>query len=142
MGGTLRIVMLFLIPGVTAIAQQTRPASTADPRREAAQAIADSLARLPELEAVNASMVQSNSELSRMYAALSHKIADAQRLAEGNPTSAQDQLKQLQEMTTTFNVQYVRLQEKMQQLSQQFSVLSNIMKTKHDTAKNAIGNIR
>jgi hypothetical protein len=40
--------------------------------------------------------------------------------------------KQMQEM----------LQQKMQADNRQFTTLSNIMKTKHDTAKNAINNVR
>jgi hypothetical protein len=42
----------------------------------------------------------------------------------------------------SFNMQYLQLQNEMQQENRKFSVLSNIMKTKHDTAKNAINNVR
>lgn len=34
------------------------------------------------------------------------------------------------------------LQSKMQQENRQYTTVSNVLKTKHDTAKNAIGNIR
>jgi hypothetical protein len=39
------------------------------------------------------------------------------------------------------NLQYLQLQERMQQESREFSTLSNVMKVKHDTARSAIGNI-
>ena len=56
------------------------------------------------------------------------------------PTSRQRQL--MEEMNQSFNMQYLALQENMQNESRRFSLLSNIMKTKHDTAKNSISNLR
>jgi len=50
--------------------------------------------------------------------------------------------REMQEMNMSFNMQYLSLQQKMQADNRQFSLLSNIMKTKHDTAKNAISNVR
>lgn len=50
--------------------------------------------------------------------------------------------KKMQEMNQSFNLQYLQLQQKMQSDNRQFTLLSNIMKTKHDTAKNAINNVR
>ena len=43
---------------------------------------------------------------------------------------------------TTGEPQYLALQEKMQNENRQFTTLSNVMKTKHDTAKNSISNVR
>jgi len=39
-------------------------------------------------------------------------------------------------------MQYLMLQQKMQSDNRRFTLLSNIMKIKHDTAKNAINNVR
>jgi len=39
------------------------------------------------------------------------------------------------------NLQYLQLQERMQQESREFTTLSNVMRVKHDTARAAIGNI-
>ena len=50
--------------------------------------------------------------------------------------------KEMQEMNQSFNLQYLQLQQKMQSDNRQFTLMSNIMKTKHDTAKNAINNVR
>jgi hypothetical protein len=52
------------------------------------------------------------------------------------------QTRQMQEMNMSFNLQYLNLQQEMQQENRQFTMVSNIMKTKHDTAKSAINNIR
>jgi predicted RNase H-like nuclease (RuvC/YqgF family) len=46
------------------------------------------------------------------------------------------------EQVKSFDMQYLNLQEKMQDESRRFTMLSNISKTKHDTVKNSIGNIR
>ena len=42
----------------------------------------------------------------------------------------------------SFNLQYLQLQSQMQQENRAYTAVSNIMKTKHDTAKNSISNIR
>ena len=45
-------------------------------------------------------------------------------------------------MNYAFNRQYLMLQNQMQKENQAFSTLSNVMKTKHDTVKNSIQNLR
>ena len=59
--------------------------------------------------------------------------------------SSQAQLMQatqgMQEMQMSFNMQYLQLQNSMQNDNRQFTMVSNIMKTKHDTVKNTISNI-
>ncbi|HET6714411.1 MAG TPA: hypothetical protein VFI59_11970 [Actinomycetota bacterium] len=49
---------------------------------------------------------------------------------------------EMQEMQMSFNLRYLQLQNSMQEDSRRFTALSNIMKTKHETVKNMIGNIR
>ena len=70
-----------------------------------------------------------------MLAELSASIQDAQ--AEFIRT-----LTEMQEMQMSFNLRYLQLQNSMQDESRRFTALSNIMKTKHETVKNTIGNIR
>jgi hypothetical protein len=58
----------------------------------------------------------------------------------------QDQLlnatKQMQETQMSFNLQYLMLQSQMQHEARSYAAISNIMKTKHDAAKNALNNVR
>ena len=61
---------------------------------------------------------------------------------KGTPGSTMSQMENMQEMNQSFNLQYLALQQNMQNESRQFSLLSNILKTKHDTAKNSISNLR
>jgi hypothetical protein len=64
---------------------------------------------------------------------------------QGSGNGQQDllnQTKDMQEMMASFNLQYLQLQEKMQMENRSFSTVSNVMKTKHDTAKSSISNVR
>ncbi len=63
-------------------------------------------------------------------------------LGSGSSQDWIDKMQAYQEMNQSFNMQYLALQQKMQDESRRFSVISNIMKTKHDTAKNSISNVR
>ena len=49
---------------------------------------------------------------------------------------------QMQETQMSFNLQYLQLQSQMQHENRSYTAVSNIMKTKHDTVKNSISNIR
>lgn len=48
----------------------------------------------------------------------------------------------MEEMDQSLNLQFLQLQQDMQADNRKFTTISNVMKTKHDTAKNAINNIR
>jgi hypothetical protein len=62
----------------------------------------------------------------------------------GSDTSGQlmQATQNMQETQMSFNLQYLQLQDSMQNENRQFTMVSNIMKTKHDTVKNSISNIR
>jgi septal ring factor EnvC (AmiA/AmiB activator) len=61
-------------------------------------------------------------------------------------SNSQNQLlnatKQMQETQMSFNLQYLQLQSQMQHENRSYTAISNIMKTKHDTVKNSISNVR
>ena len=46
------------------------------------------------------------------------------------------------EMNQDFNMQYLNLQESMQAESRQYTAMSNVSKTKTDTAKNSLSNVK
>jgi hypothetical protein len=59
--------------------------------------------------------------------------------ASGNePASIEGALAQSQE----FNLYYLQLQEQLAAENRAYSAMSNVLKARHDTVKNAIGNIR
>ena len=50
--------------------------------------------------------------------------------------------KEMQDTQMSFNRQYLLLQQQMQQENRSYTAVSNIMKSKHDTVKNSISNVR
>jgi len=66
----------------------------------------------------------------------------ATTVAGGAQGDMMGRMEKMQEMNQSFNMQYLGLQQKMQDESRRFTMISNIMKTKHDTAKNSISNLR
>jgi len=61
--------------------------------------------------------------------------------ATGAPGDLLEATRVLQQEAQAMNLQYLQLQERMQQESREFTTLSNVMRVKHDTARAAIGNI-
>ena len=80
----------------------------------------------------------------RMEKHMEMAAANMEELAAQGDSGAMQLLatKEMQEMNQSFNLQYLELQQNMQQENRKFSTLSNIMKTKHDTAKATINNVR
>ena len=72
------------------------------------------------------------------------KLAGALNASSGGNSAAQlmAATQQMQETQMSFNLQYLQLQDQMQRENQQYTAVSNLLKTKHDTVKNAIHNIR
>jgi hypothetical protein len=125
------------------IGQRDNPAIPS--RLQAVQSIDELSVSLAELEKSQASLLRVSLEMSRMLGSLRQKIAELGAIAapERGPISLlASTIRRLQEMNQSFNIQYLMLQQDMQTENRQFTLVSNIMKTKHDTAKNAINNVR
>ena len=60
----------------------------------------------------------------------------------GSESSLMSATQQMQETQMSFNLQYLQLQSAMQNENRSFTVVSNLMKTKHDMVKNSLSNIR
>ena len=98
-----------------------------------------------ELDDSYARSVRLEEQLIELVNAFSREVADfLARIAAGD--HSRDQLlvatKQMQEIQMSFNQQYLQLQMQMQRENRSYTSVSNIMKTRHDTVKNSIGNIR
>jgi hypothetical protein len=63
-------------------------------------------------------------------------------LAQASARPESRTIAELQRVQADFNVQYLQLQSQMQNENRSYTAISNIMKTKHDTAKNSISNVR
>lgn len=83
-------------------------------------------------------------------ASLSEDSTLASRTALGsdsiNPAAERGDLigamEEMQQTMVSNNMQMLNVQRKFQQESEKFTLSSNIMKTRHDTSKNAINNVR
>lgn len=102
-----------------------------------------------KLNESHAKLVEAVGELESLYLQLSRKVKEVSRLALDAEKSKSIETKtlfqsiqEMQEMAISFNLQYLTLQNKISQENRQYSMVSNIMKNKHDTAKNAINIIR
>jgi hypothetical protein len=73
---------------------------------------------------------------------LAQQSEQAAKLADRGQQALLQTTKDMQETQMSFNLQYLQLQSQMQHESRSFTAISNIMKTKHDTVKNSISNVR
>lgn len=82
-------------------------------------------------------------KLEKSYDGMASKIVgtDANPKSD-SPPQLLDATKQMQETQMSFNLQYLQLQSQMQHENRSYTAVSNIMKTKHDTVKNSISNVR
>lgn len=114
-------------------------------RLQALRSMDELSGNLAELAKHHSNLEESSRKVQEMYSALVRKIGELAAIAARSRTTDPPLLmsiKQLQEMSQSFNTQYLMLQEKISHENRQYSMLSNIMKSKHDTAKNSINNIR
>jgi len=98
---------------------------------------------LASLDGCFAEALKVNEESARRMKELLEKSASLfEQVGEGDAAAILQATENMQERQMSFNLQYLALQQQMQEENRQFSMVSNIMKTKHDTAKNSISNIR
>ena len=114
------------LPGAPIVAAAVRPASSvASSSLSAGGAVGLGAPRVP----------------TRLGTAENPTAVGAAAAAPGGPgegSSVEGALAQSQE----FNLYYLQLQEQLSAENRAFSAMSNVLKTRHDTVKNAIGNIR
>jgi len=120
-------------------------------RAEMAQTMDQAQSDLAALNQHHESYRQAAEKLSALYSNLSKKVEEVGKAASGvnssrGSSSSVSQLlqatQQMQETQMSFNLQYLQLQQQMQQENRQYTEVSNIMKSRHDTVKNAIGNLK
>jgi len=104
---------------------------------EALHALKQADAELASLVALHRQMLANTQRLSKLAVQLSHAITDAE--AKAGDTKARQQL---QELNTNFNLMQLQIGQSIDEESRRFTLVSNVLKTRHDTAKNSINNIR
>jgi hypothetical protein len=101
-----------------------------------------SLAAEPIQGGLDVQQAQKVAEYSRWLQRASKEIEAFADQWERNLAGSPKADSRMQETVKLFGLQYLQLQQKIQQDNRQFTLISNIMKAKHDTAKNAINNLR
>ena len=119
------------------------PATQANVRAQPTTAIDDAAAQLQLLNASKSRMVEAAEKMGQLHAGLNEKITALcnvkNRITDSGAAKA---AAELCSASPQANQQTLALQTQVQNESRQFSTLSNVMKAKHDTVKNAINNIR
>lgn len=128
-GASARLAQPF-VPGQTVLsAAITRMGTPKTAGADAARAVASSM------------IAMGGTGMKKKSAATATSVDE---LAEsGDPAAVMMQAtKEMQELNMQFNMQFLMLQHHMESENRQFTTLSNVMKTKHESAKNAINNIK
>ncbi len=113
--------------------------------REAILTVGDDVKKLDKS---HEGYVKASQEIDALIAKLLKNVREVSRLSaeakkSGTAREALDQaIEDMTKMSQSFNIQYLDLQKQMQDENRRYTLVSNIMKTKHDTAKNAINNVR
>ena len=102
---------------------------------EALRSLDEADADLKKLGEIRERQIATVAQIGTLSTELAAGIADCQ-------AALMQATRSMQETQMSFNLQYLQLQSQMQNESRQYTAVSNIMKTKHDTVKNSISNIR
>jgi len=145
----LRMLVIALLAVGTAVgpfaAGSQGAVDSSSARRDALRALDDMSTNLAQMERLHASMMALDGKMATLYRTLSDKAASVGKLA-ATPGTSQSALMQatqrMQETQMSFNLQYLQLQENMQNDSRQYAALSNVLKTKQDTMKAALANMK
>jgi sulfate adenylyltransferase subunit 1 (EFTu-like GTPase family) len=102
-----------------------------------------------KLDKSHEAYVKAVAEIDGLLAQLLQTVREVSQLAEeadksksARPDKLIEAARQMSEMSQSFNIHYLDLQKQMQDENRRYTLVSNIMKTKHDTAKSAINNVR
>jgi hypothetical protein len=101
---------------------------------EVLRSLDDSAVELRELLEIQQRQIETINQIGVLSTQLGASIA-------GSQAALMEATQQMQETQMSFNLQYLQLQSQVHEDNRQFTAVSNIMKTKHDTAKNSISNI-
>jgi cell division protein FtsB len=133
------VTMASIVWSQTTARQAAPQAATATVRQ-----IDEAAAQLSQLDATHARMMETNKKMAELQSELNDRITGVCRTGTNkvSPPETAKALGELCQMSMKFNMQYLQLQSQMQNENRQYTTVSNVMKTKHDTAKNSISNIR
>lgn len=141
------LVSTLLFFAVTTNAQVQPP--TIPPRLETRQEVIDMMDTVKvdaqKLDTHVSNMAKVSESQKNLLGQFEQRLQQLQRVIisnPSNPTTVKAMTIQMSEAQQSFNLQYLQLQSQMQHENRSYTATSNIMKTKHDTVKNSISNVR
>jgi len=141
----LRLLALLAALPVAAAAQQPVGAKprAMPPAAATLRPTLDSLGT--DLAALQASHARAMQHLHRqgiIHRDLAARVASLPDPPAGTDPALADAVRALKRDAVQWNMQILGLQERVREEAQRFQTISNVMKARHDTAKNSIGNVR
>lgn len=143
------LIAIFILLSISTICVADRYTVTqiAETQKKIAQLLQtsntfDQLASQPHPKGLTKDQIKEAQKYNRWLRQKSSELkhfANKWRSATGRLDSANQQFMELQR---SYNFQYLQLQNKISKENREYQLLSNIMKKRHDTAKNAINNMR
>ena len=149
---------IWIIALVLALPWIANPGSGAEgaSREQAVKLLDEMKTDVESMEKSHEAVARAADKLSEMYGRLSAQADRLARLAAteagatkesakgfgGGPSDLATAARQMQEMQRNLNAQFSLLQREMQDENRKYQTISNASKSKHDTVKNSIGNIR
>lgn len=147
-GAPVKILRLLVLLATLPVAAAAQQPSAAKPRMmppagATLRPTLDSLGTdLAALEASHARTLQHLHQQGIIHRDLAARVAALPEPRPGSDPALADAVRALRRDAVQWNLQFQALQERVREESRRFQTISNAMKTRHDTAKNAIGNIR
>jgi hypothetical protein len=118
---------------------QPQTASQLGGRGEALRKLDDFASSVTELQQICARLLHTNQKLIALF---TRRIQPLPSTTPDNITVPLAAQRLCMDMSQSLNMQYLFLQNNIQNENAKFALVSNIIKTRHDTAKNAINNLR
>jgi hypothetical protein len=97
---------------------------------------------LVALQASHARAMQHQHQQGIIHRDLAARVVALPDPPAGTDPALADAVRALKRDAVQWNLQFTDLQERVREESRQFQTVSNVMKARHDTAKNSIGNVR
>ena len=121
-----------------------RPAARTNAGTDSSAGIDDLALQIAEMEAIHNRLMEAAGRMTTIYSSLNEQlghICGPDREWGSSPRES-DGMDQLCQTSVHDTLEYMELHNRMQRESRRFQTLSDIMKTRHDTAKSAIQNVR
>ncbi len=151
------VLFTAVVAGCAARAPSVEGEPARQARLQALQSVESAQSDLSTLQRHHGNVIEVVGEMADRYIRLEQAVDEAAQLAARLQTarsedrdreaerlagSLAEMVEQMNEMVRKSSLEYLQWQQKIQQETREFVLLSSVMKSKHEAAKNAIKNVR